>query len=816
MNDISTADARALLSYPVDPTDPAGWSRRRFLQLVGSGVLGGVALGSGGMLDGLFGEQAFAGAPLGPTDGILVTIVLYGGNDGLNTVVPYSDSRYYAQRGRLAIPASQVLALDGSFGLHPSLTFTRQLWTEGRLAIVHGSGYPNPDLSHFTSMGIWMNGRFGGGAPTTGWIGRWLDGLPAATADLAAATLGQSVPLHLVGAERRALAIPSWGKMFGVSAEAHDLRMYEGLRLMSASPAGRGPWHDMYARTLRAQLQLATDVAPAFRPEPQGDGLVRDLTVAARLINADLGLRVIDVGMGGFDNHDSQPWEHASLLTELDAGLRAFFATLSPAFVDRVTLLTLSEFGRTPFANGSNGTDHGTANVQFVIGSKVNGGHHGQHPSLALTSQWDRLQSTVDFRQVLGTVVDRWMGGGGSSIVNGNFSALDLFRAGPGSPGAVPTVPTVVLPPAAPCELVPLAPVRLFDTRDGTGGRLGALGAKEVWSPSLAGVSADAVAVALSVTAVDATLPTYVTSWPKGTAKPLAASLNVAPGSPASNLVVVRLGADGGASFYNHAGSVHLVGDLVGAFREGDTTGLTPLVPARLLDTRNGTGGRSTPFGPGDSFDLQVAGRGGTSAGCQAVALNVTVTGQTERSFLTLWPTGTPRPLAASLNMTPGRTMGNMVVARLGSGGKVSIYNKSGTTDLIVDVLGCFAEGAAGKFVPLPPARVLDTREGIGAPKKPVGQTPLKLALAGLKGVPAIGTAAVLLNLTAVQPTANTFVTVYPADSKRPTASNLNARAGAVTPNTVLARLGAGGEVLIFNNMGTVDLVADVMGYFTA
>ena len=133
----------------------------------------------------------------------MVNIVLYGGNGGLNTVVPYTDGRYYDVRGpsngNLAIPAGQLLPLDGTFGLHPSLTYTKQLWDAGQLAIVHGVGYPNPDLSHFTSMAIWMNARFGVGAAGTGWIGRWLDGQPAADAGLMAATIGSSVPLHLLG-----------------------------------------------------------------------------------------------------------------------------------------------------------------------------------------------------------------------------------------------------------------------------------------------------------------------------------------------------------------------------------------------------------------------------------------------------------------------------------------------------------------------------------------------------------------------------------------------------------------------------------------
>ncbi len=375
--DISTAEALRLLSQP-DRLDtgegPAGWTRRKFLQAVGGGIIGGAVLGSFG--SDRFGlgrigfdlPAAFAGTPIGAHDGIVVNIVLYGGNDGLNTVVPYTNSRYYEVRGpnngNLAIPAGQVLPLDGTFGLHPNLTYIKSLWDAGQLAIVHGVGYPNPDLSHFTSMAIWMNARFGVGPATTGWIGRWLDGQSAATADLMAATIGSSVPLHLLGAVRRAVAVPENGSdMFGSGAEASDLRMYNGLRALSAGPAGRGPWHDMFASVLKTQLDLAQDVAPVYSPAPSGDEFVQKMTIAARLINANLGFRVLDLGLDGFDTHDDQPGRHADLLTQLDNGLATFFSTLDPAYYNRVTIMTMSEFGRTPYSNDSSGTDHGTANV---------------------------------------------------------------------------------------------------------------------------------------------------------------------------------------------------------------------------------------------------------------------------------------------------------------------------------------------------------------------------------------------------------------------------------------------------------------------
>ena len=543
------------------------------------------------------------------------------------------------------------------------------------------------------------------------------------------------------------------------------------------------------------------------------------MTVAARLINANLGFRVLDLGLDGFDNHNSEPADHADLMFQLDSGLATFFSTLDPAYYNRVTVMTMSEFGRTPYSNDSAGTDHGTANVQFVIGPNVKGGHYGQPPSFAtIADQWDRFDMTTDFRHVLGTMIDGWMGGGASTILNGAYQNLGFFQVGPGDPPPSGGIPPVVTLPSIETEFVSMNPQRLFDTRDGTGGRQGPLGAGESWPFSIRGqygVPAEAVAVAVNLTAVDATTPTYVTAWPGGQARPLTSNLNPVPGMAVPNLAIIRLGSAGDVNFFNNTGSVNLLADVVGYFRGGTSVGLEPLVPARLLDTRLGTGGRLGSLQQGESIDLQVAGIGGVAGSPQAVALNVTVTGPTAGSFLTVWPSGEARPFASSVNMVRGQTVPNMVLARVGANGMVSIFNNTGATDVVVDVMGCFHGDASGRYVALSPRRVLDTREGVGAPLAPVGQAPLEVTLAGKGGVPSNGVSGVMLNVTAVAPTAQTFITVYPGGSARPTASNLNVSAGQVIPNMVLARLGTDGTVMMFNNGGVVDLVADVVGYFT-
>ena len=811
---------------PGSTTDgPRGWTRRRFLQAVGLGVGAGLSLDSlGGLLFGAGIPSSWAGSPVAPNAGILVNIMLFGGNDGMNTVIPFGDPGYAALRsgGGVRLDASTVLPIGDGIGLHPKLTAVKQMYDAGQVAVLQGVGYPNPDLSHFSSMATWMSGQFGGGPPTTGWLGRWLDGQPGGGALVAAATVGSSVPLHLVGARARALGVPEGGGMFGSSTDPHERSAVAAVAAMSA-PAGRGLWHDSFSATMRGTIEVAGVLAPVFTPDVAGGPFVRKLTMAARLINRDVGLRVVDVGVGGFDTHDGEPYRHAQLLGDLDAGIRAFYATLDPAWHGRVALLTASEFGRTPTSNSSGGTDHGTLSTHFLIGANVRGGLYGQPPALSGTiKQWDRLEfgsGAIDFRSVYGTVLDSWLGGGGSTIVNGAVDRLDVFRAPPGAAGAAVPLPGPAAQPSAgpPSELVTVSPQRVADTRDGTGGRRGPLGAGETWTVPIAGrgdVPADAVAVAVNVTSDQATAPTFLTVWAAGAGRPSTSNLNPTPERAVPNMVVAQLGS-GAINVYNLKGSVHVIVDVVGYFTPGSSVGLVSLQPVRVLDTRNGIGGVSGKAGPGTVIDVQITGVGGVAAGATAVALNVTATEPDRPSFLSVYPSGEPLPRTSSVNMVAGQTVPNMVISKLGVGGKVSIYNLEGNTHVVVDMLGSFQRGATGKYVSLAPVRLLDTRDGTGAPKARIGQTPLRLPVVGRHGVPIGSVGAVLLNVTAVEPTKDTFITVYPGGTDLPNASNLNVLAGEIAPNMVLARLGVGGDIALANYSGDVDLVCDLVGYFT-
>jgi hypothetical protein len=244
-----------------------------------------------------------------------------------------------------------------------------------------------------------------------------------------------------------------------------------------------------------------------------------------------------------------------------------------------------------------------------------------------------------------------------------------------------------------------------------------------------------------------------------------------------------------------------------------------PLTPARILDTRTGIGGISVALGPATTIDLQVTGQGGVpAAGVSAVAMNVTVTQPTGDGYLTVYPTGTARPVVSNVNFTPADTVPNLVVVRVGAGGRVSIFNATGSSHLVVDVTGWYSDTGAGndgRYQALVPARVLDTRLGIGGGARLGPGTSLDVQITGWGGVPAAGVAAAVLNVTATDPTATSFLTLHPTGEARPLASNLNFDAGETVANRVMAKLGTGGRVTIYNGSGSVDVIVDVGGWYT-
>ena len=365
-------------------------------------------------------------------------------------------------------------------------------------------------------------------------------------------------------------------------------------------------------------------------------------------------------------------------------------------------------------------------------------------------------------------------------------------------------------------DLQPLVPSRVLDTRVGVGAPAELVGAGGVVALDVTGVGGvpdvGVGAVALNVTAVAASASTYVTVWPHGAVRPVASSLNLARGDTAPNLVVTKVGRDGKVDLFNNAGVVHLLADVVGWFPEASS--LQPLVPARILDTRTGVGAAKARVGPSRTVAVQATGRGGIPAtGVAAVVVNLTGVSPSATTYVTAFPAGQTAPLASNLNLVKGQVRPNLAIVKLGTGGRFSLFNKTGEVDLLADVVGWFPTSSA--YRPLTPARVLDTRTGLGAPKAALGaRRTLTLTVTSRGGVPSTGVGAVVLNLTGIAPTASTFVTAWPTGQPRPTASVLNLTSGQVAPNLVVVKVGTGGAVSIYNNAGSTHLAADVVGWF--
>jgi hypothetical protein len=323
----------------------------------------------------------------------------------------------------------------------------------------------------------------------------------------------------------------------------------------------------------------------------------------------------------------------------------------------------------------------------------------------------------------------------------------------------------------------------------------------------------------------------YLTVYPQEDPRPNASNLNWSAGQTVPNLVQVALRESGQVTIYNAAGYADVIFDVAGYVPT--TTGApgaaglyNPLVPARILDTRNGNGGYATPVSGGQAITVPVTGRGGVPAsGVSAVVLNVTASDATAASFVTAFPAGTVKPVASNLNVVPGQTVPNRVLVKLGAGGAVSFYNAAGSVNIIADVAGWYTDGVTATlgatFTGVTPARILDTRNGIGGFNARIGggQT-IALTVSGWGGVPLITSTspvppiAVVLNVTAVNASSGSYLTVFPDGASQPVASDLNVAAGQTVPNLVVVRLGSNGVVDFFNAAGSTDLIADVVGWY--
>jgi uncharacterized protein (DUF1501 family) len=408
--------------------------------------LGG-ALATGGalaLLPSWMDGMAAAATPIGADDGVLVLLQLGGGNDGLSMVAPMAGhadgGRYQSFRGNLATAGALPLAED--LGLHPALPKLKARYDAGQVAVVRGVGQTGSDLSHFTSTATWMAGT-SDSARDSGWMGRWLDGIPESADGLRGVTIGPTVPLHLRGRASVVTALETSGDLIGADrSESWMAPVYDAVTAMGAGTTGRGRLSDLVADTGASAIALSQRLSPLFSPDLPDGELVPSLALAARLINADLGIRVIACSFGSFDLHDGHSWGYPNLMTELDAAVEAFFTTLAASFRNRVALATFSEFGRTVRANGSGGFDHGTASVELVIGDHVKGGLFGVQPPLDDLDSRGDLKVQVDFRSYYASIVDGWLAGGSSTVLGAEYEDLGLFSRSPGGPSSPPTSTT--------------------------------------------------------------------------------------------------------------------------------------------------------------------------------------------------------------------------------------------------------------------------------------------------------------------------------------------------------------------------------------
>jgi len=370
------------------------------------------------------------------TDRTLIVVQMAGGNDGLNTVVPYTDPLYIKMRPTLGIAQSKVLTLDTRLGLHPNLAPLKKLWDAGHLAVVEGVGYPNQSLSHFQAMDIWQTLDLSGNG-SDGWLGKLVAGLvdqqghPFKSLDIgvqtAQALQSISTQVPTVSNVKSYAIAPDPADGDGGNARLQALMNLYNSYPKTAPYAALLDTTALSAQDGSRQLRQADATYHPAVTYPTGP-FAAGLKILAEAIVQDLGLRVGYVTLGGFDTHAGQSATHDALMTTLANGLSAFYNDLAGhGKADKVVIMTWSEFGRRVEENGSLGTDHGTSAPMFVLGTPINKGIFGEPPSLSSLDQNGNLKYTVDFRSVYATVLDRWMGASSKDVLGADFGAQNFL-----------------------------------------------------------------------------------------------------------------------------------------------------------------------------------------------------------------------------------------------------------------------------------------------------------------------------------------------------------------------------------------------------
>ncbi len=410
---------------------------RRQLLVGGLGCLGALALANRAEARIRVFTQG-TGAPAAGEPRTLVLLQLSGGNDALSMVVPWADDGYNKVRSAIRISEKEVLKLDDYRGLHPELKQLRALYEKGQMGIVEGCSYPTPNRSHFQSMEIWQTANLKGRMSGDGWIGRLCDAaFPVGGSPELIVHIGGAAPYSVFSRTHPAVVFQTPYSYKWVAPEDDDRALYResGAKDEAGGESKgqkrvlehlRGVLNDANESSLRIR-RAAADYEP--RVKYPTDEFGEMLKVAAALIDARVGTRVISVELGGFDTHNNQRPAHDACMKRLDAGLGAFLNDIAGTSAGgEVVVVCFSEFGRRVKENGSRGTDHGVAAPMLVFGSKVKGGLYGKHPSLTDLDDGD-LKMTTDFRSVYGTVIEKWFKAEQEKVLGASYPVLGFLPA---------------------------------------------------------------------------------------------------------------------------------------------------------------------------------------------------------------------------------------------------------------------------------------------------------------------------------------------------------------------------------------------------
>jgi uncharacterized protein (DUF1501 family) len=412
-------------------------TRREFLRL----GLGTSALVSCSPTVPLFlARTARAAAPPAVRGNVLVVVELSGGNDGLNTVVPYRDDDYRKNRRLVQIAARNVRKIDGRIGFHPGLGGFEKLLQDRRLALVQSVGYPNPSRSHFQSMAIWHTGKLAPAAQTPGWLAGAVDLRKAPAGDAPALHVSSTtMPQALTGGGRQVpslIDLEQFRRRLGVPAALGARQQRLALDRILAEKRGKPGSLLEFVEQSSTLTYASSARLERVKPAKEAPGPVnffslgRRLNLIAQLIKAELSTSIYYTELSGFDTHSHQLAAHDFLLRELGGSLQAFCDDLKKAGLQRrVLVLVFSEFGRRLRENASAGTDHGTAAPVFLLGGSVKAGVHGSYPDLQNLEDGDP-KFAIDFRRVYATVLEQWLGCPAQQVLGAKFQHLPLLEKG--------------------------------------------------------------------------------------------------------------------------------------------------------------------------------------------------------------------------------------------------------------------------------------------------------------------------------------------------------------------------------------------------